>query len=84
MSPDTVDNLARIGKFILGSTMVYVFFVVVYAWMKDSERSERGALDAEAEAFHAGYEAGYKMQLPGVAWQAYLDRREDRQRARQN
>lgn len=74
MSPDTWDNVVRIAKFVVGSTMAYIVFCVVWAWMK----SEESGLDHEAEAFDAGYEAGYKMQMKGVAWQAYLDRREDR------
>ena len=35
VSPDTADNLVRLGKFIVLSTMGYIILVVVLAWLKD-------------------------------------------------
>jgi hypothetical protein len=80
MSPDTWENLARIAKFVVASTVVYIVFVVAWAWMKSDET----ALDREAEAFEAGYEAGRRRNVIAHAWQNYVQKREEQKRDRQS
>ena len=41
MTPDTADNMVRIGKFIVGSTMAYIVMVVVMAWLKDHDKEDK-------------------------------------------
>lgn len=41
MSPDTAENMVRIGKFIVGSTMAYILMVVVMAWLKDHDKGDQ-------------------------------------------
>lgn len=77
MSPDTADNIIRIAKFVVGSTMAYVVLCVVWAWMK----SEDDRLDAEAEAFKAGHEAGRRRHGLAESLERWRqERREERDR----
>lgn len=75
LSPDWTDFLVRVGKFVVISTGAYVLLVVVLAWMHDTER---GCLDAEAEAFDYGYRSAQGFKAKGEAWADYLSRREIR------